>query len=262
MKWGVSFLVSKLKMRDTWRDFVKFARRNEFDLLEFLFEHPYSFCTVKRPFEKELKREASGFSLSIHAPFKYNDLTAPCKPLREASLAEAKATVDYAARLDAEFVVVHIGHNTLYSRENYRELLEDCPVRLFDYAHSRGMRLLAENIPARFRFDRGFPATPQEFRELENVLGRKVGVCFDPPHAMASGLDVYACARSLEPRIVEVHLQDGSRTSEHLALGEGEIDFKRLFRSLDGFDGAMTFELFRISDLKASLEKLEELGLH
>ena len=261
MKWGASFLVSKIETRDTWRDFISFARRHEFGHLEFLFEHPYSFCTVKRPFEKELKRETSGFSLSIHAPFKYNDLTAPCKPIREASLVEAKAAVDYAARLDAEFVVVHVGHNTIYSRENYRQLLGNCPARLFDYAYSRGMQLLVENIPARFEFDRGFPATPQEFRELENILERKVGVCFDPPHAMASGLDVYACARSLAPRIVEVHLQDGSRTSEHLALGKGEIDFKRLFHSLGEFDGAMTLELFRISDLEASLARLGELGL-
>ncbi|PIO01756.1 hypothetical protein COT58_03275, partial [Candidatus Micrarchaeota archaeon CG09_land_8_20_14_0_10_60_16] len=262
-KWGLNVNLV-LKRPGTIEETVALAEKHELEHIEVLFEHPLSFCSRESlALQKRVAKKTRGFSTSIHAPFAYSDLLALCKPVRDNSFAETRAAIDYAAAIDAAFVTMHVGSVSIFSEKLYREFIARDVAKLFDYAASVGMPLLTENVPSKRAFKRSYPGTPADFREMERLLKRRLAVCFDPPHAMISGCGVYDFAKKMGSRIAEVHLQDGSAKSEHLALGNGEIDFKRLFRILknEGFDGFMVFELPYARDLNASVAKAAALGL-
>jgi sugar phosphate isomerase/epimerase len=91
-------------------------------------------------------------------------------------------------------------------------------------------------------------------------------ICLDVGHLALQGNDELDFLAQYRRRIREIHLHDAFRWApgrqepvrDHLALGQGEIDFASLLDQLEqiGFDGPVILELNTRADLEDSLKQL------
>ncbi|MFA5800456.1 MAG: TIM barrel protein [Candidatus Peribacteraceae bacterium] len=159
----------------------------------------------------------------IHAPHELYGLNLADKDLRRSNqkiFAEAAA---FADKLKAREIIIHPG-----LKGDHRETAKQLSALNDD-------RLLVENMPFISLLEtKCVGCTPAEIGELKRVAG--VGFCFDVAHAVkaafAFGQDYLGNAeRYLALRPAIIHICDtsiGGCFDEHLALGKGKIDFRRL----------------------------------
>jgi sugar phosphate isomerase/epimerase len=105
-------------------------------------------------------------------------------------------------------------------------------------------------------------STPEEYLELFAALdSRAVRACLDYGHSHMNG-NTEAMLRQLAPYLAYVHIADnGGVDDDHLAFGEGTIDWKATFEATRevGFAGPFTIE-FPVKDASdASLQHCLEL---
>ncbi len=107
---------------------------------------------------------------------------------------------------------------------------------------------------------------------LKAAEGRPfIGACGDVGHWTRSGLDPVECLKSLENKLISVHLKDvsvaGEMNPEYLMIGKGVLDFKGIASELkrQNFDGYVYIEqeanwLHNLPDVKAGLEYFNEVA--
>ena len=100
-----------------------------------------------------------------------------------------------------------------------------------------------------------FLQTTEEYRQWKErwfAGEERVRMNFDVGHAFCVGEDPADVARQMAGEYAHVHLEDiaANRIHQHLAPGEGAIDFPALFAALDagGYDGWVTVELYPFLD--------------
>lgn len=74
---------------------------------------------------------------------------------------------------------------------------------------------------------------------------------YDVGHGVVAGEDPSAAVRLLGPYVSNLHLEDiKGRTHRHLMFGDGDIDFRALFRTLreTGYAGDLTMDLYPFKD--------------
>ena len=74
---------------------------------------------------------------------------------------------------------------------------------------------------------------------------------YDVGHGFVAGEDPADAARLLAPHLSNLHLEDiKGRVHKHLMFGEGDIDFRTLFRALraTGYAGDITMDLYPFKD--------------
>ncbi len=161
----------------------------------------------------------------IHAPHELYGLNLADQDLRRSNQKIFAETTAFAHQLKAREIIIHPGLKGDY-RETARQLK----------ALNDG-RLLVENLPFISLLEtKCVGSTPAEIKAIKRAAG--VGFCFDIAHAVkaafAFGRDYLAEAeRYLALRPTVIHLCDaktGGCFDEHLALGQGNIDLKRLFK--------------------------------
>jgi 3-oxoisoapionate decarboxylase len=120
---------------------------------------------------------------------------------------------------------------------NAKSRLKDAAFQAADF----GLRLAIENHQ---------DFTSRELLELCEASGKNVGVCFDCGNALSVGEDPIAFATAIRRRTFHIHLKDyrAQFTDEGYRLircpiGGGAMNFKEIFRILDGPDApAATIE--------------------
>ena len=100
-----------------------------------------------------------------------------------------------------------------------------------------GVRIAVENMPS-FPFMLGHTA-----EEMNDLIGMtNLGFCLDIGHANTTG-QIDELIKTFRDRLVNVHIHDNNgEMDEHLTLGEGNIDFKRIIESLKGYTGNFIIE--------------------
>ncbi|MFH1085536.1 MAG: sugar phosphate isomerase/epimerase [Chloroflexota bacterium] len=202
---------------------------------------------------------------SIHTPGAGWDNAAPQEEIRLASVAVGLTTIEQAAALGAELVIVHankpngdftpegVGASWARSRASL--------VALAEHAGRFGVKLALENLPAR--------GTPRPTAKMEQVLalidglGDHVGVCLDAGHSNANGLSAADDARIAGAKLWALHIQDndGLGEDQHWIPGQGTTDWAAFLRALDeiGFTGLLTFEVLHGAELPVILRELVRL---
>ena len=135
---------------------------------------------------------------------------------------------EIASLLDVNQVVVHGGDvNGSYYKAfiNTKNQLTEISKIAEDYS----VRLVIENLN-----DNRVGAMPHEFMPF---LSENVGMVFDTGHAyliqQKYGVDMREFIRQLSPYIEHLHIHDNLGVSdEHLAIGEGSIDWKSVIKEL------------------------------
>lgn len=193
------------------------------------------------------------FDLSLHAPFSDLNIASLNPSIREESVHQIKSAIRRAADFNAP-ITVHSGRLSPYAmwyREKAEMLNFSALKSLAEYAEELGVKLLVENMPAG---DGNLLTTPIEMEKL--CLEAGVDVTLDVGHAETSDSALNFISR-LRRNIKEVHLHDNNLSrDEHLAIGDGRIDFRRILRTLQGCNCTYVIEVHREVDVERSRQRL------
>lgn len=227
------------------------------DVVSMVGEGQIEVCSLHNftPLPRHLGREMAAGDLFM--------LSAPDKVEREVAVQYTKRTIDFARRLEAEVIVMHLGsavaeitpfkkHERQLSsilRSGRYDPLEIQTLRLklqkmrkeeekdrfqatlrsleelAEYAHNKGVKLGVENRFYHFQIP--------NFEEMGEIFHRFPGdpiyYWHDVGHAQTIEFlgfgEHEAFLREFEQRMLGIHLHDCQKGEDHLAPGMGEIDF-------------------------------------
>lgn len=208
-----------------------------------------------KAFADELVR--CGLACTIHAPFMDLNPGSVDRSVRETTRLRVEQTLDCAELLRAKVVVFHPG----YSRLTYGSAVEtwlDNTVSFWQQQTARvsqaGCKVALENI---------FEEEPSTLVQvLQHLDSTHFGHCFDSGHFnMFATVSLESWFDALGSFIVESHLHDNHGSAdEHLPLGEGEIDFRRVTDLLKAYSpqAVWTLEAHSRERLERSLDAVKE----
>jgi sugar phosphate isomerase/epimerase len=224
-------------------------RESGFSLLEVCFSpahldyHDMAAVRAAAHRIEELGLEAYSF----HAPFApHIDISALDGSVREAAFREIVQAAQAAATLGVHYFVLHPGpemsavpprEERLQRMENAVEVLN----RVAGRCRMLGIRCVLENKLPHLLFGK----TSDVLWILDALDALDVGVCLDTGHAFLSGEFEHLVSK-LMGHLKMLHIHDNrGRDDEHLAPGDGFIDWEMLLRELarGHFQGALILEL-------------------
>ena len=225
-----------------------FARLG-FDYLELAMDPPRGHYSILAALRSTIVRSLADFDMGLicHLPtfLTTADLT---DSLRQASVAEMHASLKVAAELGAEKVVLHpsmasgMGAHTL----------ETVKMHAFDFL--AGMVAAAEQLDITICLENMFPRNrlgvePDDFEEIFTQFPT-LKLTLDTGHANIDdrrGRRLKGLVDRFGDRIDHVHVSDNlGRLDEHLAVGQGTVNFDDLVKRLKtiGYDDTITLEVF------------------
>jgi sugar phosphate isomerase/epimerase len=200
-----------------------------------------------------------GLGITLHAPFVDLSAGSTDPAIRGVTRRRFEELLELVPLFQPRTVVAHAGYD--WQRYGYfRNVWLDHSTRFWsdvaERLHRAGCRLMLENV-----YEHG----PEEIRELfERLRANHVGLCLDCGHLTVFGRAPLAeWLEVLGPLIGQLHLHDNAgQKDEHLAMGQGRIDFRPLFAYLKAErprPPVVTMEVHRPDDLWESLDYLQRL---
>lgn len=236
-----------------------------FDYVEISMDPPEALPGNVRKLKKKIADGIRRYNMGMVAHMPTFVSTADLyESIRRASFEEIMAAFEAASELGIEKVALHPPYTAglgkfvsqkvrKYALSSLREILER--------AQTLNISVCLENMFIKA----GSFTTPREFRTLLEEFPN-LNMTLDIGHAfLAGGLNnVLEFINILGNRKSHVHANDNlGREDNHLPVGAGLIDFRRVLRELkfSGYDDTMTVEVFsRDRDyLRLSREKLKHL---
>jgi len=179
--------------------------------------------------------------------------------VRRVSLQRLTQALEAAGLLGAQLMVVHPG----YDRWRYPNLAETWAAQA---AETLAQLLpLAERLDCRLALENIYEETPDTLVNLVTTLASPwFGHCFDIGHWRLFGkVPQDAWLAAIAPRLLHLHLHDNHGSGDdHLAVGEGSIDFSPLLALLPTLPHppSITLEAHDPDELQRSLANLTTLG--
>ncbi len=216
-------------------DALEYAYENGFSGVQVAIESPHmSFESLSNATIAEIAAyvESNNLYITIHAPDETASLVQPSKYLREGILNYYRALFDFAARIKARLVTIHIGQVPTFSTDTPRELT----VPEEDQAIYRAV--VTDNLDKLLEFSAGkfiicienYAIDQFSLFLLRSYLeDKKISLCWDIPKAWNNPILERFFLSSID-RIKQVHLHDvredekGNKRS-HRVIGSGDIDF-------------------------------------
>ncbi len=226
--------------RDPLREIAR-AAENGFDFVDLTLEHPKTGADVVESGAIRAALDATGLDVVGHTAW-YLPFASPVPRLREAAIAEVESAFPHFVAAGVALVNVHPdgGRRTVgIGVEQLRDWNVAAFAQLAAAARAHGLRLMVENIPEHF-------ATVADLRAFLDAHPT-IGFHLDIAHAQVRGNRTHEFLAAFADRLVHVHLSDNTgRADDHLPLGAGRLDWKRLVRALKrtGYDGTITLEVF------------------
>jgi protein FrlC len=211
---------------------------------------------------RRLKRELKARDLSIQCLTPEQcvypvSLSIQDEVLRRSSLAYFKKTIDMAAALECERVLITPGFG-YYNRpkEEAREICAESLTMLSTYAAEAGTVLVLECLLA--TTSNVLNSSGQLAAMLQQVESPALCAILDVNQMADLGESVRDYTEALKEKLQYVHFIDGNPVG-HLALGDGNLPLDLYLRELDkaGYDGMCSLE---ICDRRYYLEPKKALG--
>lgn len=259
------FSASGLRPRDLIAS-IEFARQHGIAAVELFADvptlHPGSVNAQERA-ALRAKLAECGVRASIHVSLFGPNLGCENPGIWAESVKQHQETIDLAADLAAEVMVVHPGY--VYLPRQDREAVRHQTVRglkaVAAHAGERGVKLALENIGLGDRFID--PSGEDLLRILEEVDSPAVGICFDVGHANVNS-SIEKVLRPLVPHVIHVHIHDNHGTNDdHLPVGDAAIDYGPVLPLLRNFQGLVIGEIADRQDpeggILRSYERLQKM---
>jgi sugar phosphate isomerase/epimerase len=207
----------------------------------------------------ELQREL-GFVCTVHLPFLWVEPASLNETIRQASVDCLRQAVETTHAVDVHAYVLHLwGFTTGQVLPQLREPVQRQALlgALLAQA-SRSLSALCDIVePADLcvenledsLFDLALPLIEQH----------RVSICLDVGHLALQGGDALAFLAQHRDRIREIHLHDVKPARDHLALGQGQLDYAALLEKLAevNYQGPVILEVNTKADLEQSLAALK-----
>ena len=262
MKLGVSTTIHELKFRNlvyvtkdpqklflTYIDLsIDFAKRHGFKLIEVfsLFDNMHE---VVPPILEQVKDRIKDFDeISFHAPMRF------------ISLKTMKKSILVGKKLGAKKIVIHPDFPPAYpdgleSSWSFRNKPKEI-VELISFCNEKGLIPCIENMPTEMpKYNK-----PEEFDFFVKNGGY---LTLDTGHAVTVNIDPIAFLDRFGEKVRHIHLQDGfvGKPDKHYAIGNGELDYVKLFDKLQEmkFEDLIMLELISEEQVITSLNRLKKI---
>lgn len=164
--------------------------------------------------------------LSLHAPCMCVNLADPDdKNWRTVYT----ATLEFAAKIKAEFVVVHTNEAVYLKPEETRSIIEHRLQTICAIAAEHRVTLLIENVGLRTK------NLVYDWEEFQALLARfpRCGLLIDTGHARVNNWDLPALIQRFGNKITAFHLHDNDGSSDaHFPIGRGSIAWPAVFQAI------------------------------
>jgi sugar phosphate isomerase/epimerase len=196
---------------------------------------------------------------TVHAPF-FDLSPGAMEPLvRRVTLQRLTQALEAAGLLGAQLMVVHPG----FDRWRYPNLAATWTSQAAEFFPP--LLQLAERLDCRLALENIYEETPETLVNLVTALDSPwFGHCFDIGHWRLFGkLPQAQWLAAIAPRLIHLHLHDNrGQADDHLAVGEGTIDFAPLLALLPTLTTppSMTLEAHDPDELQRSLQNVLHLG--
>mgnify|MGYP003582694552 CR=1 FL=1 len=202
-----------------------------------------------------------GTVLSLDLPVSEINIASPIREVVEFSVDYYRKAIDFAAAIGAKYITVTSGrrHALLPPPIGCLDgVFEDAFVRIADYAHRAGLRVLFENHPQGFR-----PDIRSMMKLCSDSRLQHVDILYDVANGVAIGEDPVEGLRVAKARLGAVHFSDSPLGAwRHDPIGTGEIDFASILGVLDeiAFRGPCIAEIISDKPLQDLLDARSRLG--
>jgi sugar phosphate isomerase/epimerase len=180
--------------------------------------------------EDELRQLQASYDLEIfiHAPLSDINIGSLNSSMRKESLRQITETLRIMSKLDLGLLTLHPGNYSplgLLVRQKVKNLCKEALKEIGKIGRNYNIKIALENMPKQ-----SFTLA-HTLSELLELADKNVGLCFDVGHANTTkDLDSFL---TYSGKFINIHLHDNSgRKDEHLPLGRGNIDFKRVLAIL------------------------------
>ena len=207
--------------------------------------------------------DTTNLELTLHLPFSDMNLAGLNTGIRNEVLHQMKDYLKIASDF-VELAVVHPGYLSPHGAQlpnlawqtNIESLQSIC-----DFAADYGIMIAVENMP---EVPKIFGKYPQEMLQMVEEINRdNVGLTLDIGHANTIGVGTEIMddfLKMYKGRISHVHLHDNmGKKDEHLPIGKGNIDWKRVMDSLSNYKGRFVTEVNCVDEGVESLAFLNDL---
>ncbi|MEM2944013.1 MAG: sugar phosphate isomerase/epimerase family protein [Methanomassiliicoccales archaeon] len=208
--------------------------------------------------EKQFLEVAPSYPLqfSAHAPLSDVNIGSLNPRLREAAVREIIDGLKSANRMNFDVYTIHPGFWSpigLLDKEGVYEAVHKSLSEIEKASMDTGVRVALENMP---NMQISMGRTPDDLMRM--LDGFEIDICFDVGHAhTCQSIDEFC---KLTSRFVNVHVHDNrGEYDEHLPIGSGTIDFRRVLKLLTGYKGRLVIEARSMPDAEISKERLEKL---
>jgi sugar phosphate isomerase/epimerase len=240
------------------------ARRHSVAWLEFSCQNPVNFPqTFDRGRIRRVRAlvERSGIRCGLHSASFVN--TAEIMPtVRKAALTHLREYVDLTHALGCEYLVVHCGFHFSAYLETVRAALYETMARAVEYGERRRIPLVIENmnpLPGDSEFQYLGVRIEEFHRLFARIRSPYLGLALDVAHCELLPGGTASFVRAFPARIHSAQVSDNrGRVDEHLTIGEGTIDFRRVLGALRRirFAGPLIIELFNVPKKLVSHRRL------
>jgi sugar phosphate isomerase/epimerase len=236
--------------KDNFQETLEYAEILGINHVEILDEYPTKI--------KDLDLlESFNLKYTIHAPINDLNIASLNKSIRKASIYELEKSIDLANKINSDIIVIHPAGYTFLGAPCEEKILSNCKESLKDlrdYSRDYDVEIAVENMPN----IEGFIYS--DIYKLHDLLVElEMSMTLDVGHASTAGFKEEELYFS---NVRHVHLSDNFGDEDlHLALGEGNIDFKKIIDTYkkNNYKGKYILELIFLKDVKNSIDFLDDL---
>ncbi|WP_121616477.1 sugar phosphate isomerase/epimerase family protein [Virgibacillus halodenitrificans] len=173
------------------------------------------------------------FTYSVHGPMFDLNLTSENAAVRQTALNELKKTIEIAAEIQAHHVIIDPGicMFQIFDKHQAQRRALEAIRELQQHAKQYRQPIAIENI--------GHNGTElfnqEEFCHLLDHFPDKemLGLVLDTGHANLNNWDIPEVIEATKDQLLAIHLNDNDgHTDNHLAIGDGNINWKPIFKKL------------------------------
>ncbi|KAF1081959.1 MAG: hypothetical protein GQF41_1599 [Candidatus Rifleibacterium amylolyticum] len=241
-----------------------FALLAEYGMFPELYFSSRDVDNISEDFLGFLKQQIDSYNFrpSLHAPFMEQDIGSVNDGLQQRTYRRLQNTLDMAARLGSQRIVIHPGYGDMPDDGEFMQWLKRAGGllrSLCQKACELGLQIAFENI---------YDSNPERlYLLLDAAESECAGICFDTGHYnLFSPLPMQSWFGRLGKNILVCHIHDNDRSGDqHLAIGDGSLDYNPLIEWYKQLDTdkkpVMTLEALNRADVITSVTRIKEWNL-